>query len=127
MEFPSELARETMPGILMRSLNGKRVSNERIRQFELEEERKRERRRQLGDECELQIRVHQANKAVENYRRSLFALCGHSVSGCRKIMSDSQFYSFTNEIVTVSSANDDEKRILFGQLMRLRLTGGDRP
>ncbi len=115
-DFPSNLARETMPGILMRSLNGNRVSDERIRQFELEEEHKRERRRQLGEECELQIRVFYANAAVKEYRKSLFSLCGQSVAGCRRIMSDGEFASFTNAVVTASRANDEEQKDLFWQL-----------
>lgn len=116
VDFPTDLVYEAMPGIMMRSLNGNHVSAERTRRFEQEEERRKERRRQLSAEYELQFRVFRGNALVKDYRRNLFSLCGKSVAGCRRIMSDEEFTVFTNELVTVSHATEDEQRGLFWKL-----------
>lgn len=116
VDFPTNLVYEAMPGIMMRSLNGNHVSAEQARRFKQEEERRKERRRQLSAEYGLQFRVFRGNALVEGYRRNLFSLCGKSVAGCRKIMSNEEFTVFTNELVTVSHATEDEQRGLFWEL-----------
>ena len=115
-DYPSDLVRETLPIPIMRSLNGSRISEERLRALEAENERRSERRRVLGEECELQIRVFLANATVEGYRRQLLAFCGKSVAGCRNVMEDEEFATFTNQVVAVSCASEQEKRILLRDL-----------
>lgn len=120
-DFPSDLVRETMPAPIMKSLNGHPVSEERLRQLELDEIRKRERRKQLGEKCERQIRVFLANSSVKGYRRQLMSLCGRSVAGCRGVMTDQAFSVFTNEVVTASCADEQEQRVLFRELEKRTL------
>lgn len=81
-----------------------------------EEELQRERKKMQDVKRHLQIRVLEANTAVRRYRRGLLSLCGKSVAGCRRIMSDEEFTVFTNELVTVSHATKDEQRGLFWDL-----------
>ena len=115
-DFPTNLVRETMPAPIMKSLNGHAISEERLRQLELAEVRKRERRKQLGETCERQIRVFLANASVKGYRRQLLSLCGRSVAGCRGVMTDQEFCVFTNEVVTASCADEQEQIVLFREL-----------
>lgn len=64
----------------------------------------------------LQTRVHQMNKAVADYRRTLMKVCSIGIAGCRGIMDDTEFAAFTNQVVTASGANEQERVILFREL-----------
>lgn len=73
-------------------------------------------RAELMARRDLQVRVQQANEAVDIYRRKLMSICSVGVAGCRKIMNDEQFAEFTNRVVNVSCANEEERAILFNRL-----------
>lgn len=62
---------------------------------------------------ELQTRVSDANNAVRTYRHELLSICGISVRGCREVMADNEFSSFTNRLVAVSGATELEQKVLF--------------
>ena len=113
VDFPTNLALAVMPTPIMVSMNGYHISPERKRQVELANKRKEALRAQLGDECELQIRVFRENCAVEGYRRKLFAICARGVAGCMGVMDADDFTAFTNQVVTVSGANEQERKVLF--------------
>ena len=68
------------------------------------------------DERLLQRRVYDANKGVQAYRKSLFRMCAYAVAGNRKRMSPSDFAAFTNRLVTVSGANEEERKEMFWAL-----------
>lgn len=70
-------------------------------------------REELMARRRLQVRVRNTNEAVGDYRRELMEVCAIGVSGCRRIMDDAQFAVFTNQVVTVSCANEQERAILF--------------
>lgn len=72
-----------------------------------------QRRNELLARQRLQARIHNTNEAVGDYRRRLLEVCSICVSGCRGIMDDAQFAVFTNQVVTVSRANEQEREILF--------------
>ena len=72
-----------------------------------------QRRDELLARQKLQMRVHNTNEAVDDYRRKLLEVCAIGVSGCRGIMDDAQFAAFTNQVVTASCANEQEQAILF--------------
>lgn len=57
--------------------------------------------------------VARANHAVIDYRDRLFRVCNITVRGMRPRMSDEEFATFTNNLVTVSCANETEQRHLF--------------
>ena len=65
---------------------------------------------------DLQYRVRTTNEAVDEYRRDLLSICNVGVKGCRGIMDDAQFCTFTNQLATVSNANESERRILFDSI-----------
>ena len=64
----------------------------------------------------LQLRVKETNDAVERYRCRLLSVCNVGVRGCRGIMDDAQFCTFTNQLATASNANEAERRILFDSI-----------
>ena len=64
----------------------------------------------------LQSRVRVTNKAVDQYRKDLLSVCNVGVRGCRGIMDDAQFCTFTNQLATASNANEAERRILFDSI-----------
>ena len=109
VDFPSDLARSR--GFGMRMLLS--TNETELAQWRQQEEPLREARREKRN---LQTRVWLANEAVRRYRSCLFSLCGHSVAGCSKIMSDVEFSTFTNELVSVSNASSEEQRVLFWKL-----------
>ncbi len=112
-DFPSDLTRSRVFALNMRFTTNQCEQG----QWRLQEEPShKERKRKIAETRTLQLRVQDANRAVCQYKRNLFSLCGQSVAGCRQIMSDEEFAVFTNEIVTVSHASDDEQRILFRQI-----------
>ena len=112
-DFPSDLAR-CRGGAMRMFLSTNKTEMAQWR--EREEALQRIRIRSLAEKKNLQRRVLEANRSVRKYRRSLFSLCGQSVAGCRRIMSDEEFASFTNAVVTASRANDEEQKDLFWQL-----------
>ena len=116
VDFPSDLAVAVMTMPIMVSLNGKRISSEHRQQLELENLRRKELRRQLGEKCELQIRVFNENCLVEGYRKQLLSLCSLSVAGCKDLMSTEEFAVFTNQVVKASGASKEEQRVLFRRL-----------
>ena len=61
-----------------------------------------------------QLRIRHANNAVMGYRRQLFGMCGLAVAGCRKTMSQEAYTAFTNELIEVSAATEEERKILLG-------------
>ena len=61
----------------------------------------------------LQHRVKTTNKAVEEYRKDLLSVCNVGVRGCRAIMDDTQYCTFTNQLATASHASEEELQILF--------------
>ena len=70
-------------------------------------------REELMARQRLQVRVHQVNEAVADYRRTLMEVCSIGVAGCRGVMDDAEFAVFTNQVVTSSGANAQERTILF--------------
>lgn len=70
-------------------------------------------REELMARRRLQVRVRNTNEAVGDYRRELMEVCAIGVSGCRRIMDDAQFAVFTNQVVTASCADEQERAILF--------------
>ena len=113
VDFPSDLARSRGFGTRMfLSTNETELAQWRQQEEPLREVRRLER----TEKRNLQMRVWLANEAVCRYISCLFSLCGHSVAGCRKTMSDMEFSSFTNEIVAVSNATPEEQRTLFWKL-----------
>ena len=75
-------------------------------------------REELMARRSLQVRVHQANEAVGEYRRRLLEVCSIGVLGCRVFMDDDRFAAFTNQVVAASRANGQEQAILFRRLVR---------
>ena len=65
---------------------------------------------------DLQFRVRDSNEAVDEYRRDLLSICNVGVRGCRGIMDDAQFCTFTNQLATASNASAAERRILFDSI-----------
>ena len=57
------------------------------------------------------------NRAVGDYRNRLLSICARGVAGCRGIMDDEEFAAFTNQIVTASKANEQEREILFRRIV----------
>lgn len=113
VDFPSDLARSRGFGMrVFLSTNETELAQWRQQEEPLCEARRLER----AERRNLQTRVWLANEAVRLYRACLFSLCGHSVAGCRKIMSDVEFSTFTNELVSVSNASSEEQRVLFWKL-----------
>lgn len=104
-DFPDDLVRE-MFSIDLFCLSTNEVDlaifRERLR-----------RRDELRARRRLQVRISQTNEAVGDYRRELMEVCAIGVSGCRRIMDDAKFAVFTNQVVTVSCANEQERAILF--------------
>ena len=72
-----------------------------------------QRREELMARQRLQVRVHRVNEAVANYRRTLMEVCAIGVAGCRGTMNDAEFAAFTNQVVTASCADEQERSILF--------------
>ena len=70
-------------------------------------------REELMARQRLQVRVRQMNKAVADYRRTLMEVCSIGVAGCRGVMDDAEFATFTNQVVMASGANELELAILF--------------
>lgn len=120
VDYSENLLREAGPLVIMRSLNRYRRSDEEIER--IKKERNEAHRMALYEANKeaylLQSRVHSANYYVKQYRRELFSLCGRCVEGCRKTMSEDEFSYFTNQIVKVSRASQDEQRVLFRRLKK---------
>ncbi len=76
----------------------------------------RARRSALLAERNLQFRVRETNKAVDQYRKDLLSVCNVGVRGCRGIMDDAQFCTFTNQLATSSNASEAERQILFDSI-----------
>jgi len=74
------------------------------------------RRKAWRSEHDLQARVRNSNKAVDGFRRDLLSICNVGVRGCRGIMDDAQFCTFTNQLATASNASAAERRILFDSI-----------
>ena len=79
-----------------------------------------EERRALRKVQDLQRRVYQTNRAVREYRRNLCAICGIAVDGCSSVMAPEEFAAFTNRIVEVSGASQEEQDAMFDLLNRHR-------
>ncbi len=67
-------------------------------------------------ERDLQYRVRESNEAVDEYRKDLLSVCNVGVRGCRGIMDDAQFCTFTNQLATSSNASEAERQILFDSI-----------
>ena len=76
----------------------------------------RTRRSTLLAERNLQFRVRETNKAVDQYRKDLLSICNVGVRGCRAIMDDTQYCAFTNQLATASHASEEEQKILFDSI-----------
>lgn len=111
VEFPDALTR-TRGGVLRMCITTNEVELARFQEEECVRKMEVARRRNL------QWRVRRANEAVADYRHTLMKACAIGVEGCRGIMSDEEFATFTNQVVTASRANADEQRILFGGLQK---------
>ena len=79
-----------------------------------------ERNRALRKVRDLQSRVYQTNRAVREYRRNLCEICGIAVDGCSSVMAPEEFAAFTNRIVEVSGASQEEQEAMFDLLNRHR-------
>ena len=76
----------------------------------------REKARAWRAEYDLQVRVRTTHEAVDEYRRDLLSICNVGVRGCRGIMDDVQFCTFTNQLATASNASEAERRVLFDSI-----------
>ena len=79
-----------------------------------------ERNRALRKVRDLQSRVYQTNRAVREYRLNLCKICGIAVDGCSSVMAPEEFAAFTNRIVEVSGASQEEQAAMFDLLNRHR-------
>ena len=79
-----------------------------------------EERRALRKVQDLQRRVYQTNRAVREYRRNLCEICGIAIDGCSAVMPPEEFAAFTNRIVEVSGASQEEQAAMFDLLNRHR-------
>ena len=74
--------------------------------------------RKVFEEQMRQMRFYNANKNIEEYRKAIFSMCGQGVCTACKTMSEEEFSYFTNQIVKVSRASQDEQKVLFRRLKK---------
>ena len=61
----------------------------------------------------LQTRVYQANRSVADYRGRILSMCNYTVRSLNGKLSGEDYSAFTNRLVQLSCADEDEKRRLF--------------
>lgn len=115
VDFPSNLT--MMRGPLVGRKMFISTNSAEMAQWRMQEEAARlereSRLREILLRRDLQLRVAEANRAIEGYRRDVFAICARSVAGCMGVMDADDFAAFTNQVVTVSGANEQERKVLF--------------
>jgi hypothetical protein len=72
--------------------------------------------RKIHEEKKLQVRVYNANKEIDEFRKLIISICGQGIFASRKTMSDEEFPNFTNRVVRLSRASEKEQKILFQKL-----------
>ena len=72
--------------------------------------------RRIYNEQNIQVRVYNANKEIDKFRKLIISICGQGIFASRKTMSDEEFSNFTNQVVRLSNASEKEQKILFQKL-----------
>lgn len=72
--------------------------------------------RKIYNEQNIQVRVYNANKEIDEFRKLIISICGQGIFASRKTMSDEEFSDFTNRVVRLSRASEKEQKILFQKL-----------
>ena len=113
VDYPDNFVKDIHLPVIMRALNRNRISQSRLLQAKESAFMSSVERNNLGAEGRIQLNVRYANDSICSFRRKLMEVCSIGVAGCRGVMDDAEFAAFTNQIVTASGANAQERTILF--------------